>query len=80
MIVHLVASVMFWLNAFLPSKPGMGLYNTKRLRKLVLGTIVIYKKVLHLHPGEYVKVHKEDEPRNNIDKYQTGRKIVLGTQ
>ena len=45
MIFHLVASASFFLNDFPPSKPGAGLSNTKGPRKIVVGTVVDYKKV-----------------------------------
>ena len=43
MIVHLVTSAIFWLNAFLPSTPGAGLSDTKGPGKLILGNTVDYK-------------------------------------
>ena len=46
MIVHLVASAIFWLNEFPPSTPGAGLSDTKGPRKLILGNTVDYKKKL----------------------------------
>ena len=67
MIVHIVASAIFWLNKFPPSTPGTGLSDTKGPGKLILGNTDYYKKVCRLHPGEYVQVHQEDEPRNTID-------------
>ena len=70
-IVHIVATAIFWFNSFPPYKPGMGLYHTKGPGQLVLGTVVDYEKVFHLQPGKYVQVHQEDEPRNTIDKYRT---------
>ena len=66
MIVHLVVSTIFWINAFTPSTPGTGLSDTKGPVKLVLGNTVKYKKVCRLQKGEYVQVHQEDEPRNTI--------------
>ena len=35
MIVRLVASEMFWFNAFTPSTPGAGLSDTKGPRQLI---------------------------------------------
>ena len=78
MIVHLVATAIFWLNYFRPSKPGTGLSNTKVPRQLVIRTVVDYKKILCIHPGEYVQVHQENEPRNKIGIDRTVREIVLG--
>ena len=80
MIFHLVATTIFWFNVFTPSKPGMGLSDTKSPGKLILGTIVDYKKVCRLQQGKYVQLHQEDEPRNTIDKYLTVGEIVLGPQ
>ena len=60
MIIHLVSNVIFWMNAFIPFKPGAGLSNTKPPRQLLLGTTVDYKKVFHIYPGEYFQVHQED--------------------
>ena len=57
MIVHLVASAIFWINAFPPSTPGAGLSDTKGPRQLILGNTVDYKKVCRLQPGEYVQVY-----------------------
>ena len=62
MIVNHVASDIFWLNAFPPSTPGAGMSYTKCTGQLILGNKVDYKKVCRLQPGEYVQVHKENEP------------------
>ena len=51
MIVNIVACVIFYINAFLPSAPGSGLPDTKFPRQLFLGNVVNYKKVCLLHPG-----------------------------
>ena len=40
MIVHLVASAIFCLDAFTPSTPGAGLSDTKGLGQLILGNTV----------------------------------------
>ena len=40
MIVHLVASSIFWLNAFTPSTTGAGLSDTKSTGQLILGNTV----------------------------------------
>ena len=40
MIFHSVATAIFWLNDFTPSKPGTGLSNTKGPGKLFLGTVI----------------------------------------
>ena len=80
MIVHPVATDCFWLNNFPLPKPGMGLYNTNGPGQLVLGTILDYNTVCHLHPGEYVQANQEDEPWNTIDIYKKVGEIVLGTQ
>ena len=40
MIVHIVASEIFWLNALTPSTPGIGLSDTKGPRQLILGNTV----------------------------------------
>ena len=66
MIVHLVASAIFWVNAFPPSTPGAGLSDTKCPGQIIIVNTVDYKKVLCLHPGEYVQVHQEDEPRKKF--------------
>ena len=39
-----------------------------------------YKKFFRLHPGEYVQLHQEDQPRNTIDIDQTVEEIFLGPQ
>ena len=44
MIVHLVASAIFWLNEFPPSTPGAGLSDTKGPGQLILGNTVNYKR------------------------------------
>ena len=80
MIVHLVASAIFWLNKFPPSTPGAGMPDTKVPRQLILGNTVKYKKVCRLQTGEYVQVHQEDEPRNTIYIDRTVSTIVLGPQ
>ena len=64
------------MNNLPPSKPGTVLSKIKGPAKLVLGTIVYYKEVLHLYSGENVQVHQEDEPQNTIDIYQTVGEIV----
>ena len=79
-MVHLVATDIFWLKTFPPSKPGIGLYKKKFPRKNVFGTVVDYKKVWRLHPGKYIHLHQEDEPQNKINIDQTVREIVLGPQ
>ena len=43
MIVNLVASAIFWLDALPPSTPGIGMQDTKGHGQLVLGTMVDYK-------------------------------------
>ena len=60
MIVHLVASAIFWLDAFPPSTPGSGLSDTKVPGQLILVNIVNYKKFCRLQPEEYIEVHQED--------------------
>ena len=80
MIVHLVASTIFWLNSFPPSTPGAGLSYTKGPGQLVLGNTVNYKKFCRLQPGEYVQVHQEDELRNTIAIKWTVGAIALGPQ
>ena len=39
-ILYLVASDIFWLNAFPPSKPGAGLSDTKGPGQLILVNMV----------------------------------------
>ena len=80
MIFDLVASSIFWITDFTPSKPGAGIYNKKVPGKLVLRTVGEYKKVFCLQPGEYVQVKKEDEPYNTINIDRTVGEIVLGPQ
>ena len=58
MIVHLVASAIFWVNAFPPSTTGAVLSDKKGPVQLILGNTVNYKKVFRLQPGEYVQVHQ----------------------
>ena len=45
--------------------------DTKGTEQLVIGTVVEYKKMCHIQPGEYVQVNQEDEPRKTIDINQT---------
>ena len=80
MIVHPVASEMFWLNEFPPSTPGAGLSDTIGTGKLILGNNADYKKVFHLQPGEYVQVYQYDEPRNTISIDRNVGAIALGPQ
>ena len=80
MIVHLVASDIFWLNAFSPSTPVAGLSDTKGPVQFILGNIVDYKNVCRLQPGEYVQVYQEDDPRNTISVDRTVGAITLGPQ
>ena len=65
-IVHLVASAIFWLDLFPSSTPGAGLLYTKGTEQLILANTINYKMVCRLHPGEHFQVHQEDEPRNTI--------------
>ena len=51
MIVHLVASDIFWLNAFPTSTPGAVLSDTKGPGQLILVNTADYKEVCHLQPG-----------------------------
>ena len=62
MIVHLVAFAIFWIDAFPPSKPGVGLSDTKSPGQLILVNTADYIKVCRLLPGEYVHMNQEDEP------------------
>ena len=78
MIVHLVASTIFWIDAHPSSAPDTVPPDIKVPGQLLLRTVVKYKKVFRLYPGEYVQVHQEDEPRNMIDINQTVRAIFLG--
>ena len=80
MMVHLVASAIFWINAFPPSTPGAGLSETKGPGQFILGNTVDYRKVFRLQPVEYVQVHQEDEPQNTIAIDQTVGEIALGPQ
>ena len=80
MTVHLVASTIFGINAFPPSKPGAGLSDTKSPGQINLGKTVDYKEVCRLHPGEYVQVHQEDELQKRIDIDQNVDAIYLGPQ
>ena len=66
MIVHLVATAVFWLNDFPLSEPGAGMPNTDGPGKIILGTVMYYKNVCCLHPGKYVQVNQYDEPWNTI--------------
>ena len=80
MIVHLVASVSFWLNYFPPSKPGAGMSNTKDPRQLVPGTFMDYKNFSRIYTSKYFQVHQYDEPRNTIDIDLTVGEIVIVPQ
>ena len=80
MIVHLVASAIFWLNEFSLSTPGAGISDTKGPGQLILGYTVDSKKIFYLKPGEYVQVHQEDQPPNKIDIDQTAGTIALGPE
>ena len=80
MIVNLVASDIFWLNAFPTSTPGVGLSDTKFSGQLILGKTVDCKNVCRLQTGEYFQVHQEDEPRNTISIDRTVGAISLGPQ
>ena len=79
-IVHLVVTAIFLLNAFPPSKPDARFSNSKVPGNIFLGTIVDYKKVCRLHPGEHLQVHQEYEHWKKIDINQTVGAIVLGPQ
>ena len=48
MIVNLVASAIFWIDAFPPSTPGAGLLDTNCPGQLILGNTVDYKNVCRL--------------------------------
>ena len=78
--MHLVSYAIFWINEPPPSKPGAGLSDTKFLGKLVLGTVVNYRKVCRLHPGEYVQLNQEDEPLSTIEVDRDVGVIILGPQ
>ena len=80
MIIHIVDTDIFWLNAFPQYKPGAILSHTKYPVKLFLETVVYYKKVSYLRPVKYVQLHQQDEPRNTIDIQRTVVAIVLGPQ
>ena len=80
MVLYLVASDIFWLNTFHPSKFGAGMSDTKVPGQIILGNTVNYKKVCCLQPGEYVQVHQEDEPLNTIDIDRTVGATALRPQ
>ena len=80
MILNLVSYGIFSLNAFLPSKPGAGLLDTKVPGQLVLGSVVDYKKLCYLWLVEYVQVHQEYEPCNTIYIDGNVGVIALGPQ
>ena len=71
MIVNILSNTILWLNYFPPSKPGTVFSNTKVPVKLVLGTVMEYKKIFHLQPVKYVQLHPENEPQSKIDMDQT---------
>ena len=76
----MIASAIFWINAFPPSTSGAGLSDTNGPRQHILGNTVDYKKFFRLQPGEYVQVHQEDEPQNKISINRTVGAIALGPQ
>ena len=76
MIVHIVATAHFLVERLSSIQTWNGTSNTRGPRQLVLGTILDYKNVFHLHTGEYFKVHQEDEPQNTTCKYWAVREIV----
>ena len=80
MIVHLVASAIFWLNVFLPSTTDTGLSDKKVTGQLILVITVDYKKVCCPQPGKYVQVHQEYEPQNTIAINRTIGAITLWPQ
>ena len=80
MIVHLVASAVYWFNTFPPSTPGSVLLDKKIARQLVIGTVVDYNNFPCLQPGEYVQVNQEDKPLNMNDSNRTVGVIFIGTQ
>ena len=80
MIIHIVATSIFWLNAFLLSKTFTVISNTKVPGQLVLVAVVDYKKIFCLCTGEFFQVHQNYEPRNTIDIDQMVVEINLGPQ
>ena len=80
MIFHPVTTITFWFNDFPQSKYGMEKSDTKFPVQILLGTIVDYKKVWCLHPGEYFQVHQEGETHNTTDNDWTFKEIILGIQ
>ena len=80
MIVHLVTSAIFWINAFPPLTHGAVLSDTKGPGQLILGNTVDYKNIYRLQPGEYVQVHQDYEPQNTIAIDRTVRAIALAPQ
>ena len=77
MIVHLVATALFWINYFPLQKPRAVLSNTKGSINLFIVTVVEYKKFFQLQLVKYVQVRQEDEPRNTMDIDQIVREIFL---
>ena len=80
MIVHIITSAIFWLNASPPSTHVAVLSDTKGPRQIILGNTFDYKKFFRPQPGEYVQVNHEDEPQNTIDIDRTVGAIALGPQ
>ena len=73
MIFHLVATAIFWLNGFPPYKPVMVLSNTKGPGKLILGTIVDYKKFSasrQVNMFRYIKKMNPVTPLINIEQLE----------
>ena len=58
-----------WINDFLPSRDGVGILNNKGPGQFLIGVTVDYNKLLRLQPREYLQVHEEYEPQNDVNKY-----------
>ena len=74
MMIHLVFSVIKFLNYF-PPKGGVS--QVLSPKAIMLGENLEYKKHLNLPFGQYVQVHKEDTPHNSMNVRTRGA-IALG--
>lgn len=72
MIVHLVKTAVFWLNAF-PVQDGVSSLHSPRY--LMTGYEIDYKRHVHLEVGEYVQTHENHN--NDMQPWAIGA-ICLG--
>ena len=74
MVIEMIKSSTFWLNAF---PPKGGISDTVSPHELLTGIKIDYNKHCKLQFGSYIQTHEENNPTNSMDSRTIGA-IALG--